>query len=80
MAKALIVYGKHAKETVLLHFGSSLVALPNGLSMVSVRDTPRMLVFLPAPNERGSLKTLKANVGDDGISLLRSHLNARDFG
>jgi len=79
-AKALIVYGKHAKETVQLHFGSSLVAQTNGLSMVSVRETTLMLAFLPAPNERGSLKTLKANVGDDGISLLRAHLNARDFG
>jgi hypothetical protein len=75
-ASVLIIYGKHAKDAVRRRYGTLMVPQPHGLSLASIGDTQRMLVFLPAPNERGSLKKLKANVGDEGLSMIRAHLEA----
>ena len=49
-AKVLIVYGRFAKDAVHRRFGSLMSPLPNGLSLVSIRDNPRILVLLPHPN------------------------------
>lgn len=73
-ARVLIIYGKHAKDAVRRRYASLMVPQPHGLSLASIGDIQRMLVFLPAPNERGSLKKLKANVGDEGLSMIRAHL------
>lgn len=73
-AKVLIVYGRLAKDAVHRRFDSLMSPLPNGLSLVSIRDNPRILVFLPHPNAIGPLKSLRDNVGDDGLSLIRAHL------
>ncbi len=73
-AKILIVYGKRAESAIRRCFGSSLQELPNNLSSIVIGGNLRILVFLPHPNKRGSKKTLQANIGDAGISLLREHL------
>lgn len=73
-AKVLIVYGRFAKDAVHRRVGCLMSPLPNGLSLVSIRDNPRILVFLPHPNAIGPLKSLKDNVGDDGLSRIRAHL------
>jgi hypothetical protein len=77
VAKVLIVYGKPAKDALHRRLGHLMTPQPQGLSLASIGDSPRMLVFLPHPNERGSKKSLKDNVGDDGLSLIRAHLEAK---
>jgi hypothetical protein len=73
-AKVLIVYGKHAADAIRGRFGSMMIPLEHGLSLISIRDIPRMLVFLPHPNRPGPKKTLEARVGDDGLKLIRAHI------
>jgi hypothetical protein len=51
-----------------------MIPLEHGLSLISIRDIPRMLVFLPHPNRPGPKKTLEASVGDDGLKLIRAHM------
>jgi hypothetical protein len=41
-----------------------------------IGDRPRMQVFLPHPNERGSKKTVGAKVGAKGLTLIRAHMRA----
>lgn len=77
-AKLLIVYGKQAEGVVRRHFGSAMTALGHGLSLILIGDRPRMLVFLPHPNERGSKKTVESNVGTKGLTLIRAHVKGRD--
>lgn len=73
-ARVLIVYGKHAEEAIRRRFGSAMIPQEHGLSLVSIGDNPRMLVFLPHPNRPGPKKTLEANIGDDGLKLIRAHM------
>ncbi|WP_263375720.1 uracil-DNA glycosylase family protein [Granulicella aggregans] len=77
-AKLLIVYGKQAEGVVRRHFGPAMTALGHGLSLILIGDRPRMLVFLPHPNERGSKKTVESNVGTKGLTLIRAHVKGRD--
>jgi uracil-DNA glycosylase len=73
-AKVLVVYGKHAADAIRGRFGSAMIPQGPGLSLIFIRDTPRMLVFLPHPNRPGPKKTLEARVGDDGLKLIRAHM------
>lgn len=68
-AKVLIVYGKPAREAIHRCLGPVM-----NLSLVAVGNCQRMLVFLPGPNARGPRKTLEANIGQDGLSRIRTHL------
>lgn len=79
VAHVLIVYGKPAKGAIDRRYGSQLITwhLPEKLAEFRVGNRSRMLVFLPAPNEHGPEKSLIANIGNNGISLLRSYLASR---
>ena len=74
-AKVFIVYGRVAKDALCRHFGSSLSDLPHHLGVCRIGDHSRIIAFLPAPNARGVEKSLRANVGDAGLSLIRKHLS-----
>jgi hypothetical protein len=52
-----------------------MIPLEHVLSLISIGDIPRVLVFLPHPNRPGPEKTLEANVGDGGLKLIRGHLS-----
>jgi hypothetical protein len=71
-AEVFIVFGKPAKDAIHRCLGSAM-----NLSLISVGDYQRMLVFLPGPNARGPKKTLEANIGEDGLSRIRAHLKQR---
>jgi hypothetical protein len=73
-AKVLIVHGKHAADAIRGRFGSVMSPLEHDLSLMSVRDIPRRLVFLPHPNRPGPMKTLEARLGDDGLKLIWAHI------
>ncbi len=77
-AKVLIVYGKCAEAAIRDYRGSVIVPQEHGLSLVSIGGKLRILVFLPHPNNRGSQKTLIANIGDKGLSSIRAHISS-DF-
>ena len=77
-AKIFVVYGKVAKGEVRRYFGSSLLRLPNHLESLSVGGHSRIIAFLPAPNARGGEKSLRANIGDAGLSRIRRHLSQPD--
>ena len=77
-AKVLIVYGKHAEGAIRRRFRSAMIQQEHGLSLVSIGGNPRMLAFLPHPNRPGPKKTLVANIGSDGLKLIRTHLMSNE--
>jgi len=79
VAHVTIVYGEPAKRAVYRKYGSGMMKwlLPEKLAEFHIAAKPRILIFLPAPNERGSEKTLIANIGTEGISIVRSYLASR---
>ena len=80
-APVMIVYGDYARRIVCRQYGSRISwRLPDKLAEFCLSDRQKALVFLPAPNERGSAKTLSANVGSKGISIIRSHLDRSRLG
>ena len=73
-ARVVIVYGARAKRVVNSRFGSTMNPLRQNLSTLSLGRWSRIVAFLPHPNERGSEKTLAANIGDVGLELIHTHL------
>jgi hypothetical protein len=75
-ARVIIVCGEYARRAVCRQYESGITSwfLPNKLAELRLGDRSKILVFLPAPNERGSEKTLAANIRGDGISVVRSYL------
>jgi hypothetical protein len=75
----MIVYGKHARSAIYRRYHSGAIAqiLLEKLAEFHIGGRSRILVFLPAPNEHGSKKTLIANIGIEGISIVRSYLKSR---
>jgi hypothetical protein len=53
---------------------AALKAEQTKLAEFRLGDRPKALVFLPAPNEHGSKKTLSSNIRSEGISIVRSYL------
>jgi len=78
-ARVMIVYGEYARYAVCRRYDSGIVSwcLPNKLAEFRLGDRSKILVFLPAPNERGSEKTLIANIRSEGISIVRSYLKSQ---
>jgi uracil-DNA glycosylase len=76
-AKVLVVFGGTAKHAIVRLFGPAMTLQSHDLNIVSIQNVPRMVVFLPHPNERGSMKTLRANIGDGALLLIRGHVNGK---
>lgn len=78
VAHVMIVYGKHARSAIYrrYHSGAITQILLEKLAEFHIGGRSRILVFLPAPNEHGSEKTLIANIGIEGISIVRSYLKS----
>jgi hypothetical protein len=72
-ARALIVYGVPAKNAIYDQFGSTILPRGRNLGSLSIAGIDRILAFLPHPNERGSKKTLEANLGIDGLAVVRDY-------
>jgi len=77
-AKIFVVYGKVARDAVRRQFGSSISDLSIHLSSLSIGGHSRIVAFLPAPNARGGEKSLRANIGDAGLSVIRRRLTQRE--
>ncbi len=74
-ARILVVLGAQAKEGIVNYFGAEMAPTPNHNGVFRVGSN-RMITFLPHPNERGSKKTLNANIGGEGVLFLRDHLRS----
>lgn len=73
-AKALIVYGVHARGAITNRFRSRMKSRGHNLCELSLEEKSRIVAFLPHPNERGTEKTLIANVGEIGLGVVRSFI------
>jgi hypothetical protein len=69
-----MVYGARAKGVVSSRFRLGMSPLGHNLSSLSIGRSSRVVVFLPHPNERGSEKTIAANIGDAGLALVHRHM------
>jgi hypothetical protein len=79
VARVLIVYGKHAKEMIHRCYRPEIKPYGHGLSRVSITDIPRILAFLPAPNSRGTKKSLESHYDDHDLSLIRAHFTKHEL-
>jgi hypothetical protein len=71
VARVLIVYGRVARDVICRYLGQPKEKML--LDAVDIAGIPRMFVFLPHPNSRGTKKTLEANLGKD-LPRVRAHL------
>ncbi len=73
-ARVLVVFGGPAKKAITDYLGAEMKPVTNH-PRFAMTSNQRLLAFLPHPNERGSLKSCKDNLGEDGLLLLRKQLN-----
>jgi hypothetical protein len=73
-AKVFVVFGKVAGDAMKSSFGSNMTSHSNHLRIVSIGGIPRVLAFLPHPSLPGPPKSLRDNIGQDGIQDMRAHL------